>query len=106
MQFLESSMLGLRSAFYQFTSPDHALKFYIFPMVHIGLPAYYQTIVEDLKVCDNVIFAGVKSKKVWLNTQAYKLTVKKKSLGLITQNQGLPLKKILTLIFFTAIPII
>ncbi|MCJ8272785.1 MAG: TraB/GumN family protein [Psychrosphaera sp.] len=92
MQFLESSVLGLRSAFYELSSPDKKLKFLIFPMVHIGDPQYYANIDQRLDACDNVVYEGVKSTKSWFLVQSYKLVVKRKSLGLVTQRSALSLQ--------------
>ncbi|MDH5233024.1 MAG: hypothetical protein OEY38_23470 [Gammaproteobacteria bacterium] len=94
MQFLESSVIGLRAAIYQFSSSEHNLEFVVFPMVHIGDPLYYQQILKQLGACDNVIFEGVKSKKIWFLTQSYKIVAKRKSLGLVTQNSALRLKEL------------
>ncbi len=92
MQFLESSALGLRSAFYELSSPHKKLNFLIFPMIHIGAPQLYANINQRLDACDNVVYEGVKSTKSWFLVQSYKMVVKRKSLGLVSQRSALSLQ--------------
>jgi hypothetical protein len=99
MQFLESSVIGLRAAIYRFSSKSLELELLIFPMVHIGDPSYYRYIKTQLSNCDSVVFEGVKSKKTWFLVQSYKILQKKKSLGLELQSKALnienmPIQKI------------
>lgn len=94
MQFLESSALGLRAGVYELKSPKNDLEFTIFPMIHIGDPEYYSNIKSYLMDCDNIIYEGVNSRKVWLMTQSYKIITRKKSLNLVTQKEALNLKEL------------
>jgi len=41
MQFIESSIVGLRSAVTTFTRPVTPLRFILFPMVHVGEQQFY-----------------------------------------------------------------
>jgi hypothetical protein len=92
MQFLESSVIGLRAAIYELSSPNQKLRILLFPMVHIGNPTYYDEISRRLDECDNVVFEGVQSSKVWFLVQSYKIVVRRKSLGLVTQTSALRIK--------------
>ena len=92
MQFLESSVIGLRSAFYELESPNKKIKFFIFPMIHVGDPSYYKEIQKRLEGCDNIVFEGVKSSKTWFIVQAYSIMAKRKSLGIVTQREALKIK--------------
>jgi hypothetical protein len=40
MQFIETSDLGMRSAIYRLVHPAAALEWRLFPMLHVGEPAY------------------------------------------------------------------
>lgn len=94
MQFLESSALGLRAAIYELKSPRSDMEFLVFPMVHIGDPKYYALIKSYLMSCDYLVYEGVRSKKVWLMTQSYKIITRKKSLNLVTQKEALNIKEL------------
>ena len=89
MQFLESSAIGLRSAFYELKSNDHNLEIVLFPMVHIGLPSFYSQIQDELEDCDYLIYEGVASARSWFIVQSYKLVTRRADLGLVLQNEAL-----------------
>jgi hypothetical protein len=59
MQIIEVSDLGVRSAVLRLTRRDTPLTFEIYPMVHIGEPAFYAAVTERLRRCDLVVAEGV-----------------------------------------------
>ena len=59
MQIIEVSMIGVRSSVLRLTRRDTPLRFEIFPMVHIGEPAFYAAVAERLRRCDLVVAEGV-----------------------------------------------
>ena len=59
MQIIEVSMTGVRSSVLRLTRHDSPLRFEIFPMVHIGEPAFYAAVAERLRRCDLVVAEGV-----------------------------------------------
>ena len=61
VQFIEvTGLAGVRSAVIGFTRPGTALTFVLFPMVHLGEPAFYREVAERLRRgCDLVVAEGV-----------------------------------------------
>jgi hypothetical protein len=59
MQIIEVSVIGVRSSVLRLTRHDTPLRFEIFPMVHIGEPAFYAAVAERLRRCDLIVAEGV-----------------------------------------------
>jgi len=59
MQIIEVSVIGVRSGVLRLTRRDTPLRFEIFPMVHIGEPAFYTAVAERLRRCDLIVAEGV-----------------------------------------------
>jgi hypothetical protein len=59
MQIIEVSVIGVRSSVLRLTRHDTPLRFEIFPMVHIGEPAFYTAVAERLRRCDLILAEGV-----------------------------------------------
>lgn len=59
MQIIEVSVVGVRSAVLRLTRPDTPLRFEIFPMIHIGEPAFYAAVADRLRGCDLIVAEGV-----------------------------------------------
>lgn len=59
MQIVEVSMVGVRASVLRLTRRDTPLRFEIFPMVHIGEPAFYAAVAERLRRCDLIVAEGV-----------------------------------------------
>jgi hypothetical protein len=59
MQIIEVSVTGVRSAVLRLTLRATPLRFEIFPMVHIGEPAFYTAVTERLRRCDLIVAEGV-----------------------------------------------
>lgn len=84
MQFLESSILGLRAARHRLAAPDHAAEVTLFPMIHIGEAAFFDRVASDALAHDVVLVEGVRARSVWLLTRAYRWAPLKR-LGLVAQ---------------------
>ena len=80
MQFIETSDLGMRSAIYRLVHPAAALEWRLFPMLHIGEPAYSAEVRRRLA-----------SREVERFTRAYRWVEKVRSSGLVTQERTLDL---------------
>ena len=91
MQFLESSMIGLRSAICVLNSPDSELQFVLFPMVHIGDPSFYSGVHERLNECSHIVYESAKSYRSTLLTYSYRFITKRQDLGLVSQKDALSL---------------
>ncbi|MHB9863930.1 hypothetical protein [Streptomyces sp. YIM S03343] len=61
VQFIEvTGLAGVRSAAIRFVRPDTALRFMLYPMIHLGEPAFYREVTARLRRdCDLVIAEGV-----------------------------------------------
>jgi hypothetical protein len=59
MQIIEVSMIGVRSAVLRLTRRDTPMRFEIYPMVHIGEPAFYAAVADRLRRCDLIVAEGV-----------------------------------------------
>ncbi|MEM6481892.1 MAG: hypothetical protein AAF922_18315 [Pseudomonadota bacterium] len=84
MQFLEHSFIGLRAARHALTHPERDVTITLFPMVHLGEPAFYKTVYEDASRYDAVLLEGVTSRVVRRLTRAYRWAAPER-LGLTVQ---------------------
>lgn len=93
MQFLESSVIGLRSAVTELGSQKVSPQFLIIPMIHIGDPSFYEDVSRRLDECQTIIFEGVPGFRARLIKQAYRITVKRRSLGLVLQSDTIRMSR-------------
>lgn len=84
MQFLESSVIGLRSARHVLTSPIHAARITLYPMVHIGEAAFYRQVHAEAAAHDVALLEGVRSPVARHLTRSYRWT-NTAALGLVLQ---------------------
>jgi hypothetical protein len=89
MQFIESSVIGVRAAYLRLSAGPGSPDVCLFPMIHIGSAAYYTEVKRRLESCDIVLFEGVRSFRAWMLTRAYSIAVYNKRLGLILQRDAL-----------------
>jgi hypothetical protein len=89
VQFVESSVIGVRAACIRLSAGAGAPDVCLFPMIHIGSPAYYAEVRRRLSACDVVLFEGVRSFRVWMITRAYSIMTRNKRLGLVRQRDAL-----------------
>ena len=59
MQIIEVSVTGVRSAVLRLTRRATPLRFEIFPMVHVGEPAFYAAVAERLRHCGLIVAEGL-----------------------------------------------
>lgn len=88
MQLIEVSLTGVRSAAITLRSPDAAMTFTLFPMVHLGSPEYYRSVTGRLAGCDLVVAEGVSGMSVTARalTLAYRLPALSRRLALAVQD--------------------
>lgn len=89
MQFIESSIIGVRAAYHRLSGGRESPDVCLFPMIHIGSPAYYAEVARRLEACDVVLFEGVSSFRAWMLTRAYSIATRRKRLGLVRQRDAL-----------------
>ncbi|MEQ7128482.1 hypothetical protein ABN034_28660 [Actinopolymorpha sp. B11F2] len=89
MQLLEAGM-GLRSAVIELRRPGTPLRFVLFPMVHLGEPSFYTSVMDRLRDCDLIVAEGLRgrSRSGSLLTLSYRL-VRRGRLGLMKQHLDL-----------------
>jgi hypothetical protein len=64
MQFIESSIIGLRSAVTTFTRQATPLRFVLFPMVHVGEQQFYDEVAARARLCQVIVAEGTPSQFV------------------------------------------
>jgi hypothetical protein len=64
MQFIESSIIGIRSAVTTLTHETTPLKFILFPMVHVAEQQFYDEVAARARLCQIIVAEGVPSKYV------------------------------------------
>jgi hypothetical protein len=58
MQFIESSIVGVRSAVLTLACRTSPLRFVLFPMVHVGEPAFYREVTNRVRDCAIIVAEG------------------------------------------------
>lgn len=89
MQYIEvTELAGVRSALLRFRRRGTALSFELYPMVHLGEPAFYREVTARLRAsCDLVIAEGVQgSSAVRALTRSYRSLAGHERLGLVVQD--------------------
>ncbi len=59
MQIVENGPFGLRSAVLRLQSRNAKCTYLLFPMVHIGEPAFYEAVAARASECDHILVEGV-----------------------------------------------
>ena len=87
MQIIEQSIAGVRSAVLRLTRRETPLRFELYPMVHIGEPAFYAAVSRRLRRCDLVVAEGVGSTSAGsLLTMSYRLPARFERSGLVVED--------------------
>lgn len=85
MQLLDSSDFGLRSARLTFKSATSSVIVTLFPMVHLGELAFYESVYRDAFAHDAVLVEGVRSPVTSRITRAYRWIEGAKRIALVVQ---------------------
>ena len=86
MQFIEPSMLGVRSARLSFATSTSSTRVTLFPMVHVGEADFYEVTYADALAHEVVFIEGVRSPITTRVTRSYRWLVGSRSMaGLIVQ---------------------
>ena len=62
MQFIESSIIGIRSAVITLTRRTTPLKFILFPMVHVAEQRFYDEVAARARLCQLIVAEGAPSR--------------------------------------------
>ena len=81
------SVTGVRSAVITLWSPDRPQRIVLFPMLHLGTPAFYASVTDRLDQCAVVLAEGIRGGSLITRglTAAYRLPGKSRRLGLTEQ---------------------
>lgn len=70
MQYIESSIVGLRSAVITLKHPASELRFMLFPMVHVAERSFYDEVASRARGCQLIVAEGTPSRyapaQVWM----------------------------------------
>lgn len=73
MQFIESSIIGVRCAVITLTHRTTPLKFMLFPMVHVAEQRFYDEVAARARLCQLIVAEGIPSRFVpvqeWMAAQ-------------------------------------
>jgi hypothetical protein len=88
MQIIEVGILGVRSAVITLRSRGSPMEIVMFPMIHLGTPAFYRAVRSRIGDCQVVVAEGIKgaTPSVSLLTMSYRLSGRNKRLGLVQQD--------------------
>lgn len=87
MQFIEDSVIGVRSAVITLSRRETPLRFQLYPMLHIGDPGYYREVTRRLRDCDLIVAEGAPSTlAVRALTLSYRLAHRSKRLNVEAEN--------------------
>jgi hypothetical protein len=91
MQFIEVSITGVRSAVITLQRDQGPLRFVLFPMAHLGSPAFYRDVSARARDCELIIAEGISGHSVVAATLtlAYRLPGRRRRMGLTRQRVDL-----------------
>lgn len=87
MQFIERSVLGVRSAIWTFENSQMGYRILLFPMIHVAQPSFYAEVSTRLSQCDVILYEGVSGKLSKKLTRAYLQLTRNPRLGLVGQRE-------------------
>lgn len=92
MQLIEVSMTGVRSAVITLRSPGRPQRIVLFPMLHLGAPAFYAEVTARLGRCAVVLAEGIRAEGISEGSLiakalvfSYQLLGTRRKLGLVQQ---------------------
>ncbi len=87
MEIIVANELDVRAVVLTLRAKGSQLAFRLFPMVHLGTQAYFDTVRRQANQCDLVVAEGVGAAAgVSLLTMSYRLAARSRRLGLVVQD--------------------
>src|SRR3954467_6672909 len=83
MQLIETSSLGVRSAWFRFAFRDSGWSVTLYPMIHVGEPAFFDSVYRAAAAHDVVLVEGIRSPVARHLTRVYRWSAKR--FGLVVQ---------------------
>lgn len=87
MQFIESSIVGVRSAVLTLARRKSPMRFVLFPMVHVAEQSFYDQVAERARSCAIIVAEGVTSDAVPMQNRMSRIRFDR----LVDQNVALDL---------------
>jgi hypothetical protein len=88
VQIVETTALGVRVIVLTLKRRESPMRFLLFPMIHVGLPEFYESVRAQVEKCDVVVLEGIRGRSMpvsWL-TMSYRITRFSRRSKLIVQN--------------------
>jgi hypothetical protein len=96
MQFIESSIIGLRSAVTTLRHRTTPLRFILFPMVHVAEQQFYDDVAARARLCQLIVAEGIPSKfapaQEWMAQRQRWDRLVDQVAGLRLQSLGVPVR--------------
>ncbi|MGE3231895.1 MAG: hypothetical protein AB7J30_20895 [Hyphomicrobium sp.] len=89
MQFIESSVVGVRAAILRLRSPSARCTYTLIPMVHVGELAFYEEVRRELEGRAYVLYEGVRHPFVERMSRNFEIAAGSPRIGLVTQREAL-----------------
>ncbi|HZE49714.1 MAG TPA: hypothetical protein VE074_09130 [Jatrophihabitantaceae bacterium] len=88
MQIIEVSVTGVRSAALHVRRRGTPLRFTLFPMVHVGLPTFYEDVAARLRSVDLIVAEGIQgeSESTAAIMKAFQQATKGRGAALVVQH--------------------
>lgn len=100
MQFIESSIVGVRSAAITLACRTSPMRFALFPMVHVAERSFYAQVTARVKKCAIIVAEGMPAGSApvqeWMSQVRFD--------DLVDQNNALDLESLAIPIFWEAVP--
>ncbi|MEV2269756.1 hypothetical protein [Nonomuraea africana] len=90
MQFIETSVIGVRSAVLTFGWRGSGMRFLLVPMVHVAERAFYEQVSELLRGCDLIVAEGEPKTFLSMHRKVARIRVD----GLVHQTTALDLESL------------
>ncbi|WP_424939375.1 hypothetical protein [Aliiroseovarius sp. S253] len=87
MQFIERSVLGVRSAIWTLENTRTGFRVLLFPMIHVAQPSFYAEVSKRLSSCDVILCEGISSRYSKRLSRAYLQLTRNPRLGLVAQHE-------------------
>lgn len=96
MQFIESSIIGIRSAVTTLTHQTTPLKFVLFPMVHVAEQQFYDEVQARARLCQLLVAEGIPSgyapAQEWMARHRWDHHLVDQIVGLRLETLGVPIR--------------
>jgi hypothetical protein len=100
VQFIESSVVGVRSAVITLACRNGPLRFVLFPMIHVGERSFYAQVTARLRECAIIVAEGTPTGSAPVQERMSRIRFD----GLVDQLSALDLDSLAIPVFYEAVP--